>query len=1075
MLSITQVFAQDRTVTGTVTSKDDGTPIPGVTVKIKGTGSGVATNSAGKYSLSVPAGAVLQFTAIGFGTADIPVKGKSVIDVALLTSSGTIGEVVVTGALGIKTQERSLGAATATVSAKDLTETNVTNVANGLTAKVSGLAVYSLDNGINPTVQVQLRGNRSLTGNNDALIVLDGVPIPNGSLSAINPSDIQDITVLKGAGSAALYGSEASNGAIVITTKRGNGNKPQVTYDNSFQLEKVDFYPKLQTEFGPYGGEGVSTGYLNPVTGYSSYVPYENQEYGPAYNGQIVPIGAPLDSANGTQLMTPYKAYPTSPIKAFFKTGVTEQNEISIQQGDANNSFFLSAQNVYRSTVAPGDAYHKSAFSLRGKRTFGIFSVDYSVGYTKVNYSTFLDNNTADFDIPGSYVTNAGDNDLYASILQLPAMLNIKAYENPASDAANPNNYYDAYAINPYWIIDNARRNVQDDILLSTINLRLAPSPWVDLNYRFSDNFGIDQEELTRSEVDFSPYAISDYYSAGNVPSGFATTGKAPGLVYNYYRFGDGTGNGGGNARLQGDAIVNVHHKFLSNDLSTNLLLGNTIWQQNQQDILTGNGDLAIDNFYNINSANSAVSTSQYQQTIRQISYYADLSLGWKNYLTLEGTFRNEHDSRLSAAERSFSYPSVKLAFVPTDAIAALKDNKILNFLKLYGSISRVGEINIGPYEINNIYYAANGFPFTNPNTGEAIGGYGLSGELYSPTLKPELTTAYEAGTELGLFNNRLNATFTWYNEYDRNQTVPISISSATGYTSSLTNIGETQSQGYEMSLQGQILTQAQNRVGLSLGGNFSINNSKVISLTPGITSFDLGNSSYAVVGQPFPLLEGTDFVRSPSGKVVVDPTTGYPSENSSALTNFGRTTPKYDLGLNGTVSYKFISLTVVAEYRGGDVIYNGVGSTLTFTGASGISAEAGRQPFVFPNSVIATGNGTYAPNTNVNVQNGNYGFWQTSAYSGTMSSFVTSGAFWKIREADLNFNLTQFINHTHFIKALSFSLTGRNLFMFLPKSNAYTDPEFSNEYGSSSLRGVNDDSELPGTRVFGGDLKVTF
>ena len=771
--------------------------------------------------------------------------------------------------------------------------------------------------------------------------------------------------------------------------------------------------------------------------------------------------------------MVPYKAYPESPIKAFFKTGVTEQNDISIQQGDDKNSFFFSAQNVYRTTVVPNDVYKKNAFSARGRRTFGIFSVDYSVGYTKVNYSTFLDNNEASFGVPGSYVTNAGDNDLYASILQLPAFLNIKAYENPASDAANPNNYYDAYAINPYWIIDNARRNAQDDILLSTVDLRLAPSSWVDINYRFSDNYGLDQQELTRSEVDFSPYAISDYYSASNVPSGFAATGKAPGAVYDYYNYGDGTANPGGYARLQGDALVSIHHNFVNDNLHVNLLLGNTIFQEHAKDIFTGNNDLLINGFYNINSAGSTVTTTEDQYTIRQISYYGDLTLNWKNYLTLDGTLRNEHDSRLSAAERSYSYPSVKVSFIPTDLIPALKDNKILNYMKLYGSLSRVGEINIGPYQINNTFNVAGGFPYT--FNGLSIGGYQLNSELYSPSLKPELTTEFEVGTELAFFNNRLNATATYYNQHDRDQTVPISISSATGYTSSLTNIGETQSQGYEFSVTGDVLTQAQNKVGLRLGGNLAINNSKVISLSPGVTSVSLGNDQYAVVGKPFPLLEGTDFVRSPSGQVVVDATTGYPSTNETTLDQFGRTTPKYTLGLNSTVSYKFVSFEVVAEYRGGDVLYNSIGQTLTFSGASYLSAEAGRVPFIYPNSVIQTASGAYVQNTNVNVQNGNYGFWQQSAFSNTTSPFVTSGAFWKIREANLSFNLTQFINHTGFIKTLNFALTGRNLFIFLPKSNMYTDPEFSNETYNSSLRGVNDDAELPGTRVFGADLKVTF
>ena len=220
MLCITQVFAQNRTVTGTVTAKDDGLPIPGVSVKIKGTNLGVQTGTNGKYTISAPQGAVLVFSFIGYTTTQVPAN-KSVIDVVLETSAQQIGEVVVTTSLGIKHTERDLGYATATVTPKELTQTDVTNIANGLTAKVSGLAVYTLDNGVDPNVSVVLRGNRSLEGNNNALIVLDGVPIPGGTLSSIDPNDVADVTVLKGASSAALYGSEASNGAILITTKRG--------------------------------------------------------------------------------------------------------------------------------------------------------------------------------------------------------------------------------------------------------------------------------------------------------------------------------------------------------------------------------------------------------------------------------------------------------------------------------------------------------------------------------------------------------------------------------------------------------------------------------------------------------------------------------------------------------------------------------------------------------------------------------------------------------------------------------------------------------------------------------------
>jgi len=287
-LLIQQAFAQNRTVTGTVTSKDDGLPIPGVTVKVKGTSAGTQTNTSGKYTLSVPQGATLVFSFIGYETQQVAATGATV-NVILTLASNQLGEVVVTTSLGIKHTERDLGYATATVTAKELTQTNTTNIANGLTAKVAGLAVYSLDNGVDPNIAIVLRGNRSLEGDNNALIVVDGIPIPGGTLSSINPNDIADVTILKGAGSAALYGSEASNGAILITTKRGsNDAKPTIVYQNSIQLEKVAFYPKLNTEFGTYGGEG-SYRYpgtntfipaIDPLTGQTAYIPYENQEYG---------------------------------------------------------------------------------------------------------------------------------------------------------------------------------------------------------------------------------------------------------------------------------------------------------------------------------------------------------------------------------------------------------------------------------------------------------------------------------------------------------------------------------------------------------------------------------------------------------------------------------------------------------------------------------------------------------------------------------------------------------------------------------------------------------------------------
>ncbi len=1061
MLCITQVFAQNRTVTGTVTAKDDGLPIPGVSVRVKGTTAGVQTQVNGKYTISVPANATLIFSFIGYTAQSVGVNGKSTINVVLEVSAQQLGEVVVTSALGIKHSEKELGYATADVTPKEIVATAATNIANGLTGKVAGLAVYELDNSVDPNIAIVLRGNRSLEGNNNALIVLDGTPLPGALLSSINPNDIADITILKGAGSAAIYGSEASNGAVLITTKRGSG-KATIVYQNSVQAEKVAYYPKLQTTYGTYGGEGAP--YVDPLTGFSLYVPYENQEYGPAYNGQLVPLGAPLDSANGKQVMVPYKAYPVSPIDAFFQTGITEQNDISYSQGDAKNSIYVSAQNAYRTTVVPLDKNVRDAFSVRGHHTDGIFSVDYSVGYTKTNISTYIANNNP-LGIPGSYVTGAGDNDLYSSILQLPAFYNIKSFQNPNADNANPSNYPDAYAINPYWIINNARRNEERDVLLASVKLGLDVTKWLTVSYHISDNFGIDQERYTKAEVDFSPYSVAGFGN-GSVQSQF-TTGKSLGSVYDVYQFGDGTNNQPGYARVQGDALADFHHTFF-NDLKTDLILGNSSYQENEKEQITGSNALLVNNFYNVSIIGGQPVAGEGSLLVRNISFFGDINLSYKGFLSVEGTYRNEQDSRLSAAERSFNYPSGKLSFVPTDLIPALKNSDILSYAKIYASLSQVGNININPYEINNVYNIAAGFPYG------SLGGLSAGTTNYSPTLKPEITTESEIGTELAFFKNRLDFNFSYYNSFDRNQTVTIATSIATGYNASVLNIGETQSKGYEFQLTGQILTQAANKVGWTLGGNFSINQSKVISLLPGVNQLSLGNDQYAVVGQPFPLLEGLDFVRDPQGHVIVDPNTGFPS-TSGALTQFGRTTPEYDLGVTTSVSYKFVSLSAVFEYRGGDVTYNAIGQTLAFTGASYYSASNGRERFVYPNSVIQTGANTYVPNTSVAVEDGNYKFWQESQFNGTNSPWVTSGAFWKLRELNLTFNLDKFVKKTKYMQGLSVALTGRNLFIWVPKDNTYTDPEFSDTSPTSNTRGFNDQNELPGTRVFGGSVKVTF
>jgi TonB-linked SusC/RagA family outer membrane protein len=1086
MLCITQVFAQNRTVTGTVLAKDDGLPMPGVTVKVKGTTIGTQTNAQGKYTLSVPpGGTTLIFSFIGYEPFERPIasgdvklnqSGQSLaqVNVTLNVSSRQLGEVVVTGALGVKRQAKELGYQATQIDAKSLTEAQATNFTNGLTGKAPGLVVNTVDNGINPSTRFTLRGNRHITGNNFALVVLNGVPVSPNDVNNINPDDIESVNVLNGAGAAALYGSEASNGALVITTKKGSGSgAPVVNYSNTYQLEKISYFPALQTRFGSYGGEGAP--YEDTRTGYiTKPVFFENQSYGPAYTGALTQLGIPDE--NGNIQKYPYSTPKVDPRLAFFNTGHTEQNNVSYAQGDANNSFNLSANHLDRTGVTPNDTYNRTTVRVSATKTTGILHLDFTAGYTNSNISTY-----------GGGYTNGGT--LLSTLLNTPSWVPITNFKNINQPFADVNTYFNSYDINPYWYVDENRINTRSDVFNGSFSGTLSPTKWFDATYRLADNYGVGQQQQTKAAVNFDAYALSDPTHGGGTVASAAFPGAPqsahyPSYVYNTTQFGDGSVFQGavptgyqdgpqGFSRLQQDIVLNFHRTFY-NDFKTNLLLGNTIFQEYYNNLQNSSTQLLVDNFYNVGSILGVPSVSQDIEKIRQIAYYADLSIGYKDWAFIEGTLRNDHDSRLNVANRSFFYPSVKGSFIFTDAIDALKGNKVLSYGKLRASYSQVGDVNSAPYSYINTFAPTGGFPYG------TTGGLSLNTTLNNPALKPELTQETEFGIDLGFLDNRINASATYYDSHTRNQTLPIAVSPSTGYTSTLINVGEVQNTGEEFKLDIQVLTKAQNGVSLNLAGNFSIQNSKVISLFSGLNSINVGGYSNAavraVVGKPFPELYGTDVNRDPQGHVIVDGTTGAPSSNPN-LVDLGRLTPKNLLGLTQTVSWKFITLTAVSEFRSGYVVYQQGLSASTAAGASALSAQAGRQVFVFPNSVINTGSATnpvYTPNTNTSILDGNLGFWDSGAYFNAASSYVVSGAFWKLREADLSFDLTQWVRKSKFIKRASFAVTGRNLLMWRAKGDNFTDPEFAYGAGNNAT-GVSNTGQLPPTRIFGANLNITF
>lgn len=1045
-----QAWAQDRQVTGKVTAGEDGSPLPGVNVAVKGTTRGTTTNAEGEYRLSAGTGSTLVFSAVGYRRQEVAVGSQSRVDLTLTAETSQLEEVVVT-ALGVQRQKETLGYGTTTVKASELTQARATNISSALSGKVAGLQINTASASVNPNTRIVLRGNRSLLGNNQALIVVDGTPVPQEVLNALNPNDIENVSVLKGANAAALYGSDASNGALVVTTKRGSAGAPQVTFSNTSYAESISFMPKFQNRFGG-GTESFSR----------VYIPFENQSYGPEFTttGTVltqdpespsgysqepatgVTVGRPLE--DGSRFTLPYQGFESSKRDAF-STGRTFQNDLSLSAGDDRGAFRVSMQDVNTTGVVPKDKYRRTSFNLNADRQYGKFK-----GAFRANYTTAKsDRTTADF---------------YFSVLNAAANVPIDTYKNwqpylladGKPNPANPNNYFNDYYDNPYFSLDNNRQNFRDNVLTGNIELSYNPIEWLGVTYRLG---GTIRNRLSKSYTDkytFTNFAKSHgKYNAKDIAGGVTDFSDA-------------------NTRLNQDLYATVTRKF-GTAFSLDAIVGTQIRENTRKIVQTQSSSLVIPGLFNVGNRTGEATVSQSDFTDRLIGIFGDVSLGYRDFLTLHVTGRNDYTSLLSKSNRSFFYPGADVAFVLTNAVPSLQ-NEILSFAKIRASATRVGNINVAPYQLQTVFTPGPAFPYG----GQA--GFTLSNQINSSDLKPEFTTSYEVGGEFGLLNNRISLDLAYYVQSTTNQTVPIDVSRATGFSRALINVGEVQNNGFEVELRTTpIRTSSGFRWDLNF--NYSLVNNKVISLYEGLPEINLssfygltGDASlgqiFAREGEQFPVLKVVGYARDPQGRVIVDGETGYPVKNPS-LQIAGQVNPRDRIGLSTNLSYKGLTFSALAEYRGGNVIYHGLGASMWFTGVAATTANYGRERFIFPNSVIQTGTDTYTPNTSVAVEDGGLGTWDGNLRT-FGENFVTSGAFWKLREVALTYSVpTAWLTRTRVIKGASIGLVGRNLLTLLPKQNIYTDPEFSNSVTNSV--GLNDTGLTPPTRTYGFTASLSF
>src|ERR1035437_7516272 len=1051
------LLAQTIVITGTVTSSVQGEgAIPGVTITVKGTTVGTLTDVNGKYSLTAPQNATtLVISYIGMKKQEVEIAGRKVIDAIMEPDVLGLSEVVVT-AFGIKRQAKELGVATAQVSDKQLTQSGVSNVVNGLTAKVSGLEINTVNNGVNPDTRITLRGNRHFLASNQALIVLDGVPVDAGFLNSINPNDIGNVDVLKGASAAALYGNDASNGVLVITTKRGSAaGRPVIKVSNTTTFESVSYLPKLQKRFGSGSGEDTVnylpdyTFWIGPNRNTDPYTAYENQCYGPEFNGQMVPLGGVL--VDGSYQMIPYSYVPDGKLK-FFNTGISTQNDISYSVGDDKNSFYLSAQDVNTTGTIPMDKNRRSGVRMSGSRTTGIFHADFSMGFTETNTNVS----------GGEYFQQRP---VYWNVLNTPGEIDLTNYKDIVNNKfANPNGYFNAYYPNPYWQLNYSRNISRKEDLLGSGLISINPAPWIDISYCAGLTYSSTANNSYRDGVTYNSYMQGDPWQAGAIGTGSPFAGVSADQIYN-------------SLILTGDLLVQLNKKV--GDFTGKLILGNSMYTNKYRQVGVTNNSLVIPLLYNISNRLGEPGVGEQVLNRNSMGLFGDMTLGYKDFVFLHASARNDWDSRLSKANRSFFYPGVDASLILTDAIPALKDNAILSFAKIRGGWSKTGQISLANWYAtlpsfvsgtgNNDPgdFSAVGFPYG------SLGGYQLNRTLSNPNLKPEITQEIEAGFELSFIKSRIHLNLSGYQSKTKDQTIPATISYATGYQSAYINAGELQTQGIETDFK---LTPFLNfgDFDWNITVNYTYQTSKVLSILPGLNQLLISDVSYAIVGQQFPSIQVTDVERDPQGHIIVDPSSGYPIKDPS-LKNMGHGYPNHLLGLTNTFTYKGFNLNIVAEYRTGNVIDNWVGNELDFTGNTWHTAQNGRQGFVIPNSVIETSPGVFTPNTDVIIQNAGRLFWTNSDYESVQSTYLTSAAFWKLREISLSYDLPVKNILGGAIKGAQVGIVGRNLLMLRPKTNMWTDPEFNNENGTSNAAGFTDYNQTPPTRIYGFSVKLTF
>ncbi|GGW46247.1 SusC/RagA family TonB-linked outer membrane protein [Arenibacter certesii] len=1009
LISVTIAHAQKIHVNGLVLDAYNDMPLPGATVQSLNGASSTVTDFDGKFRMYALPGQSLVVRYLGFKEQVFTVPtDESLITIVLEEDVTQLLGVEVTGALGITRSAKELGSSSQIVMSEDLNQGRAVNPIFGLASKVAGLRINRYDSKVDPAAQIVLRGTRSLQrgrgidgrSNNEPIYVVDGVPIP--SIGRLNPNDIESITVLKGANAAALYGSEGVNGAIMIITKTGKTGKGVISYSNTTTFSDVYFLPEAQTTYGP-GFNGV-------------YSPTTFESWGPAFDGSLKPFGNPLP--NGNQPMVTYSAPPSDNRLNLFDTGVHVQNDISFSGGDDISTYFLSAQHVKQTGVIPKDENNRTNLRFNGTRNFGKLRTAYSINFIQ---------NKKDITPDGPWI----------SAYRYPANFDyslIKDWESPNSPG-NPNNYFipnGGWYRNPYFLIDNIRNQSAQQVLNGKIELNYDLAPWAEVMYRAG--FYSNTDEIRNYTRKFEAEGTRN--TLGSVDDGSL-----------FYR------------RFNSDLVLNLKKEI--GDFDTRLLLGHNLRTDYRKSQNISASNLLYSDIINPESRAGELGGGSSITEQRSFGVYGEWVTGYKDYAYITFTGRNDWNSTLSRAQRSYFYPGVSASFIVSEAIPSLRNSGKLSFAKIYGSWNRTGNVTLVPYQLNNAYSQSNGFPFGN-NVG-----FLPSLTNPNPDIEPEFVTSYEVGMQLGLFDQQVKLEATYVYSDSDGQISNANVSSATGYNAMLVNSGRMTNNIIELSVSGDIIKNSD--INWNLGVNYSYTKNVVKELYGDSPFRQNFRQSYAFVGEQFPSLWVSDYQRDPNGNVVVDGQTGDPiiAVDNTLL---GPMVPPHMLGINSTFTYGNLSLGLQFDGRMGAWFYSETIPSMFEFGTHPLTTKYNREPFVWPGSVIEIAPGEYVQNTDLNTSSGGKEFW--SRQGSVQRNTAAKADFFKLREVNLSYRLPESIlGNQELFRSVSLGVVASNLFVITHSSNNIGDPE----YLYNSTDGYYSFRQIPPMRNIGLTLNVQF